>query len=213
MPPAEKNASISSTLFPLDAYVFSLACGAIWHLLPSLSDTKPAPEGLTLLSLGLSKHLLMEGGSPCPLPHGKNQPWGSQWCLLLSTYAEHSRALAFWLFSTVSDQPGSERNLGTDGMKLKSHHPYPLPNAGLLFWQISTKLRGIHAGLMEVCILNIDAWTSRLMARWHIKEEIALMSRGPFLTIRTTCKFEEVHMPPDKRRGLFSLIDPSVVEK
>lgn len=138
--------------------------------------------------------------------------WGSQDCWLLSTYAEQSRALAFWLSSKVSDQPGSERNLGTDGMKLKSHHPSLLPNAGLWFWQISTKLCGIHAGLMEVCILTMDAWTSGLIAKWHIQGEIALMSCGPFMTIRTTCKFAKGHMPPDKPRGLFSLRDPSVVE-
>lgn len=31
-----------------------LAHGAVWHLLLSLSDTQPAPEGLMVLSVGLS---------------------------------------------------------------------------------------------------------------------------------------------------------------
>lgn len=206
MPPVE-NASISSP-FPLVACVFSPAHEAIWHLFPSHSDMKSAPEGLTLLSLGLSTlYGRQQSRSTSPW-----QEWGSQDCWLLSTYAEQSRALAFWLYSKVSDQPGSERNLGTDGMKLKSHHPSLLPNAGLWFWQISTKLCGIHAGLMEVCILTMDAWTSGLIPRWRIQGEIALMSCGPFMAIRTTCKFAEGHMPPDKRRGLFSLTDPSMVE-
>ena len=71
MPPVE-NASISSP-FLLVACVFSPAHKAIWHLFPSHSDTKSAPEGLTLLSLGLSILLLMEGSSLGPLPHGKNE--------------------------------------------------------------------------------------------------------------------------------------------
>lgn len=60
-------------------------------------------------------------------------------------------------------------------MKLKSYNDYPLSNAGLLLWQISTKLMARMPSLLEVNDLNMDVCTSGLMERPNIKE-IALMS-------------------------------------
>lgn len=209
--PAEKNSSITFTTFSLVAYILSRRWSNPTSLAQSLRQ-KPAPEVLTRLSFGLSSTSVngrqqSRSTSPWPTSHGVHRDTCSFW-----HHAEHSRTLAFWLFSKAIDQPGSERNLGTDGMKLKSHYHYPLPNAGLLFWQISTKLCGPHAGRVDVCVLNVEAWASGLIERWRITEEIALMSCGPSVTIRTTWKIKEVHMPPDKWGSLFSLIDPSVVE-